>query len=264
MKGGVGKTTLSVNISYTLAKHFNKKVLLIDMDPQMNSTQYCLNDESVQDILENPRKSVYGVFEPILPSVVRANSPMKSIETQAFNIIDNFDIIPSHLNLMRANVGENPLKLKNFIKENGYDESYDVIIIDAPPTISGYTKAALLSSTFYLVPMKIDFLSLFGLPLLQAYIKELSTEYESQITFAGIVLTQKHPTHTKIYNSLKGKIDESAEWKKNLFQNEMLYKAAIANSLSPEKQIKFIYELGGDIQGELVNITTELMQKIRL
>ncbi|WP_164851260.1 ParA family protein [Larkinella soli] len=264
MKGGVGKTTLAVNISYTLAKHFNKRVLLIDMDPQMNSTQYCLSDNNVEDILNHPRKSIYGVFEPELPSVVKAESTEKPIETQAFSVIENLDIIPSHLNIMRANIGESPLKLKNYINENKLYEKYDILIIDAPPTISGYIKAALLSSTYYLVPMKIDFLSLFGLPMLQTYINDLSREYESHIIFTGIILTQKHPTHTRIYSSLKSRIEQNPDWQRNLFQNEMLYRAAIANSLSPESGTKFIYELGGDIQDQLVNIAAELIQKIRL
>ena len=50
MKGGVSKTTLSVNISYTLSKKYAKNVLLVDMDPQMNSTQYCLNEDKVNEI----------------------------------------------------------------------------------------------------------------------------------------------------------------------------------------------------------------------
>ena len=59
MKGGVGKTTLAVNCAYTLQKVENKRVLLIDMDPQMNATQYSLNSEQVNKIIENRTLSSY-------------------------------------------------------------------------------------------------------------------------------------------------------------------------------------------------------------
>lgn len=261
MKGGVGKTTLSVNIAYTLAKQYGKKILLIDMDPQMNSSQYCLNHTAIQDILNNPKKSVYGIFEPELPSLVN-NNQKKEVETKTFSVIENFDIIPSHLSLMLANVNDSPLKLKNYI--SSVQCNYDLIIIDAPPTISGYTKAALLASTNYLVPMRIDFLSLFGLPILQTYIDGLTREYSSHIDFTGIILTQKHTTHTRIYNSLKSKINENTTWSTKLFTSEMTYRTDIANSLSDEGDVKFLIDLNDQIREEINNITSELIQKIRL
>lgn len=64
MKGGVGKTTLAVNVAYTLTKEENKRVLIIDMDPQMNATQYTLKQEYVEQILDDRNKSVYGCLSP--------------------------------------------------------------------------------------------------------------------------------------------------------------------------------------------------------
>ena len=261
MKGGVSKTTLSVNISYTLAKKYAKKVLLVDMDPQMNSTQYCLNEDKVNKILQNPKKSVYGIFELSLPDLLSTHLQEKQIETERFNVIDKFDIVSSHLHLMAASsVNESPLKLRNFL--DSIKSNYDIIIIDAPPTISGYTKAAILASTNYIVPMRIDYLSLFGLPLLQTYIKELCKEYASHIDFTGIILTQKLSTHTRIYNDLVLKIRNNSEWNDKLFANEMTYKASIARALVEPN--KFLIDWNDEVSTEIDNITIELMQKIRL
>lgn len=133
--------------------------------------------------------------------------------------------------------------------------------------MSGYTKAALLCSNYYIVPMKIDYLSLFGLPLLQNYIQNLGSEYEASIAFSGIVLTMTRPDH-RIYRSLKEKINNNSEWKKNLFNAELKHKIIIANALSPDNgnsENAFIYNLGDiELKNQIINITTEFMQKIRL
>lgn len=264
MKGGVGKTTLSVNIGYTLAKHLKKKVLMVDLDPQMNASQYTLDSEKVRTILECPQKTVYGIFETKMPSIMKKEDSKSVCPTEVFKIIDGFSIIPSHLTLMLSSISESPLLLKNYLKEKASD--YDVIIIDAPPTMSGYTKAALLASDSYIVPMKIDFLSLFGLPLLQNYISGLEKEYGTNILFKGIVLTMVR-TDYKIYQNVKEKLEQKNEWKQVLFNNELTLRTQVANALSPDKEWSenvFIYNLDDKLKNEIVAISQEFMQKIRL
>ena len=110
--------------------------------------------------MDNPRKTIYGILsdESQLPSVVSQDQQeIPSIEP-VFNISENFDIIPSHLYIMTINLNESPFRLNQYINEH-YRDKYDVIILDSPPTISAYTKISLLSSDYYIVPMKPDFLS---------------------------------------------------------------------------------------------------------
>ena len=172
MKGGVGKTTLAVNVAYTLAKIEKKKVLVIDMDPQMNATQYTLNESQMDEILKDRNKSVYGCLSPEYQSnSVLNGGTVDKIEKWIFNVDNTFDIIPSSLHIMTLNLSASPYKLRQYIQEN-LDEKYDVIIIDCPPTISEYTKVSLLASDMYLVPMKADPLSVFGLPILENYVKD--------------------------------------------------------------------------------------------
>lgn len=142
MKGGVGKTTLAVNVAYTLVKSEKKRVLLIDMDPQMNATQYTLSETQMKEILNDKSKSVYGCLSPEYQAnaVLRESNPEKE-EKWIFNIEDTFDIIPSSLDIMTLNLAASPFKLRQYIQENLF-EGYDVIIIDCPPTISEYTKVS--------------------------------------------------------------------------------------------------------------------------
>lgn len=106
----------------------------------MNSTQYCLDVEKVQEIIDNPKKTIYGIFEPELPSIVSPEIKEGKVETQVFNVVENFDIIPSHLSIMLSNIGENPLKLKKYIRDKDLMNNYDIIIIDAPPLCQATQK----------------------------------------------------------------------------------------------------------------------------
>ncbi len=267
MKGGVGKTTISVNISYTLATIFNKKVLLVDMDPQMNATQYTLSDEQVRMRLEDASKTVYGILKDDFefPSISRTREAESSNDFIT-TIVNNFDIIPSHLQIMTLNINSSPLKLKNYLYS--IRTNYDIIIIDSPPTISAYTTASLLASTDYLVPMRTDFLSLFGLPLLETYIQaKIEKSYDRNVNFLGIILTMVD-TRLRIYREVKNQLLENEIWRSKLFSNEMKQKTSIAIALTQknrERGLSYIVEQeDSEIKENMINITEEFIQKVRL
>lgn len=264
MKGGVGKTTLAVNVAYTLSKEENKKVLLIDMDPQMNATQYTLKEEYVEQILEDRNKSVYGCLSPDY----KTNTTIKNYEESnegewIFKVEEGFDIIPSSLDIMKLNLSNSPFKLSQYIK-NKVDDKYDVIIIDCPPTISEYTKVSLLAADMYLVPMKADSLSVFGLPMLENYIKEtIRGEFQHEIECIGIVLNMVMPNRL-LYKKNKPIIQQ--KWKAKLFQNELKQCEDIVKGLDPElSDKKYIVDMdNSEIVGQIKNITRQVVQKGRL
>lgn len=219
MKGGVGKTTMAVNIAYTLSKVENKRVLLIDMDPQMNATQYSLAEEQLLTILDNKTLTLYKILSPDYKTNVVIDN-IKTDETFdfIFNVADTFDIIPASLDIMNLNLMSYPYKLAQYIKEN-LSEKYDVIIIDCPPTISEYTKMSLLTSDMYLVPTKAEPLSIFGLPILQDYIHQtIEREFGHKIQFLGIVLNMVIQNR-KLYKKFKERIQ--SDWPAKLFLNEL-------------------------------------------
>jgi len=234
----------------------------------MNATQYTLENDQIIEIMENSRKTIYGILsdDSQLPSVVSRGQQDISYIDPVFNISENFDIIPSHLHIMTINLNESPFRLNQYINEH-YRNEYDVIILDSPPTISAYTKVSLLSSDYYIVPMKLDFLSLFGLPLLQNYIDRLKKEFEKNIDFLGIILTMVRPDW-RIYSEIKEKLEERPEWKNKLFDSELKYKIKIAKALSPEERDKhsqYIIDLNdGELKDQIIEITKELITKGRL
>jgi chromosome partitioning protein len=267
MKGGVGKTTLAVNVGYTLSKEFDKKVLLIDVDPQMNATQYTLNEDQTLDIMNNPEKSIYGILKekPLIPPLVKdVETPESSIES-IIPIADNFDIIPSHLSIMSLDLNNNPFTLLRFVDK--LRDSYDVIIIDSPPTISAYTKISLLASDAYVVPMKTEALSLLGLPLLQNHIENLKEQFDQELLFLGIVLTMVNPEY-RVYTDIKDKISQNPEWKEKLFDSELKQRTLVTRALSPEsrsRNLPYIIELdNSELYQQMIGITEEFMQRLRL
>ena len=264
MKGGVGKTTLAVNVAYTLSKIENKKVLLIDMDPQMNATQYALTPEDVDKIMGDKFCSNYG----FLNAEYKINSDLSYLEQRKeekwiFKSDTSFDIIPSSLDIMNINLASTPLKFKQYIEERISDR-YDVIIIDCPPTISEYTKISLLASDMYLVPMKADPLAVFGLPILQSYINEtIKGEFGHNIEFLGIVLNMVIPSRV-LYKDHKNGL--SARWPNKLFQNELKQCEEISKNIEnliPEH--RYILNLKDKVVVEqMKNITRQIIQKGRL
>ena len=254
MKGGVGKTTLAVNCAYTLSKVENKRVLLIDMDPQMNATQYSLTSDQVEKIIENRTLSVYK----FLSSEYKVN-PNEDFDF-IFKSANSFDIIPSSLYIMNLNLMSNPCKLNQFIKEHLSDK-YDVIIIDCPPTISEYTKISLLASDMYLVPIKADPLSMFGLPILNNYVNEIiKKDFGHDIKFLGIVLNMVIPNRL-LYKRNKEIIRE--EWPAKLFLNELRQYEEITKAIENEDpEQRYIINLNNDdIVQQMKNITRQLCQK---
>lgn len=267
MKGGVGKTTLAVNVGYTLSKIFNKKVILIDMDPQMNATQYTLKEDQIEAILKEPKKSIYGILseEYNLPSVTQTNDTSNEINP-IFEISENFDLIPSHLKVMAINLDESPYRLRQYINDTLRD-SYDIVIIDSPPTISSYTKVSLLASDMYVVPMKTDFLSFFGLPLLESYIERIKREFGKDIDFLGIILTMVRPDW-RIYRTVKEKLMQQSRWSSKLFSAELRYRTVVARALSPEEResrSQYILDLGdNELKEQIVQIVREILRRGRL
>lgn len=173
-KGGVGKTTTSINLSTVLAKR-NKKTLLIDADPQGNATSGVGIDQEI-------KLSIYDVLidETEIKEVI--------IKTQ----IKNLDVCPSNIDLAGAEVElvsmmsrEQRLKEKLDIIKN----EYDYIIIDCPPSLGLITLNAFTASDSVLIPVQCEYYALEGLGQLLNTVNLVKKHLNKNLEIEGALLT---------------------------------------------------------------------------
>ena len=171
-KGGVGKTTSVINIAACLAEQ-NASVLIIDMDPQGNTTQVYSNitddDDSIYNLLVNNTN----------------NTSINSLKKSTY--INNVDLLPSNVLLSSAeldlaNKENRESILKNVLKNNQKDCSkYDYILVDCQPSLGLLTINSIMASDYIMVPLHADIFSLTGLDLLTQTLSKLQTIFESNI-----------------------------------------------------------------------------------
>lgn len=174
-KGGVGKTTTSINLSSCLAAK-GKKVLLIDIDPQGNATSGLgINKHSI-------KKSVYDVLI----------NDMNLTETLIDGPVNGLKICPSNIQLAGAEIELVPmisreLRLKSALEETR--EQYDYILIDCPPSLGLLTLNALTASDTVFVPIQCEYYALEGLSQLMSTIALIKKHLNKKLEVEGVVLT---------------------------------------------------------------------------
>ena len=234
MKGGVGKTTLAVNLADFLVSREGQRVLLIDVDPQFNATQCILSGDAYIDYVKNGGYTIVDIFDNsnrIVNSVVDGLQPQTTVKFSDIKPIKSnrgFDYIPGALQLFKLEMAagsgrEN--RLRNYI--NTLKDEYDYVIIDSPPTPSVWMMSALIASDYYLIPVKPDPISMTGIDLLQGIINERSENYGFTCKCCGIVLTIVD-TRKSLHIAAKNYFDSTTRWKGLLYSKYLLERANVA------------------------------------
>ena len=174
-KGGVGKTTTTINLSASLAK-LNKKVLVIDMDPQGNTTSGLgVDKENAENNVYDLLLGVCGIKEAIIS-----------------NIYDNLSIIPSNINLAAAEIELIGIEEKEFILKKALDQvknDYDFVLIDCPPSLNLLTINSMCAGNTVLVPIQCEYYALEGLTQLMHTIELVTDRMNPDLEMEGVVFT---------------------------------------------------------------------------
>lgn len=228
MKGGVGKSTLTANLGWFCAYKKDLRVLLVDLDPQFNLSQYALGTQGYTAHLDAGKGTILHLFEQLTPTAVsgkkRAQVEPKDIIAPIKSWTDGsrVDLVPSSLDL--AWTLKNPHQKEHLLAQflDKVRSSYDVILIDCPPTDSMLTTAAYLASDSILVPVKPEFLSTIGLPLVVKSVEEFERVWNGSLEVLGIVFNASSDKleHDRSRAYVR-KIADDYDW--YVFENEISY-----------------------------------------
>jgi chromosome partitioning protein len=194
-KGGVGKTTTTINLATALAKK-GKKILIIDLDPQGNATTGLGKSNNDEE------KSVYN----ILIGKISAENAIQESSVKGLDLIGS-NVNLSGLEVETANDANRAFLLKEILKKenNSLFNNYENIFIDCPPSLSLLTVMSLVSADELLIPLQTEFFALEGITQLVKTIDRIKANLNPKLSIRGILLTMFDKR-----NKLSSQVDNEA------------------------------------------------------
>ena len=265
MKGGVAKTTLTVNIADCLNRRHDARVLVVDVDPQFNATQCLLAPEKYIEHVNEGGCTIIDVFDRKSRASVGVVEGEKVVESRELDqvepveIRDGLDLLPGALDLFRLEMApgegrEN--RLKRYFST--LTDDYDYILIDTPPTPSVWMTSALIASDYYVIPVRPDPISLTGIDLLRNIVREKADNFDLRTQCAGVVLTVVE-TNTNVYKAARQNLENHDFWSSKLFRHHLRKRVAVATNQL--KQQTIIDTGDDDPIREIAQITRELISR---
>ncbi len=215
MKGGVGKTTLTVNLATCLAKNHGKRVLVLDLDTQISATLSLMSPIEFAK-LRKRRRTLRYLIDDIVKSSNKEKLSIQEIIQPSLNNLPGLDLLPGDIDLYDEFVISQMLHQQAVsLDENNFEaiwnrfervllgkilepvrNEYDFIILDCAPGYNLLTRSALATSDLYVLPAKPEPLSVVGIQLLERRIAQLKESHENEaninISMLGIVFTMSN------------------------------------------------------------------------
>lgn len=249
-KGGVGKTTACVLFSYLLEKKGNK-VLLIDFDPQSNSTEIIKETYKIENTNE---LSFYDGLKNL------------NLEDTIIKVTKKLDLIPADWNLSKL-----PDLLEDYKKSERYyllqalikeiKENYDYVFIDVPPTLSGFTNNAILASDFVIMVLQTQQQAFSSSLKFVSYLKDLKEDYHSSFELLGVIqymIKRDGKVDNEIIEA-SSDIFEEAIFVNKIYQRERVKrfgKNGITDNDTHDERVLFMYsELLNEVENRIKEFT---------
>ena len=199
-KGGVGKSTITCNLAAISAAQ-GLRTLVIDLDPQGNSTRYLLGAGA-----DEPRETAAEFFDQTLKFTLRNQGADEFITATPF---DNLHVLPSSPRLEELHSKlESRYKLYKLRDALAALEGYDRIYIDTPPALNFYTRSALIAAQGCLIPFDCDDFSRRALYALMDSVQEIQADHNPDLMVTGIVVNQFQPRANLPQRLVQALIDE--------------------------------------------------------
>jgi chromosome partitioning protein len=267
MKGGVGKTTLAVNLAWHFFENEGANVLLIDLDPQFNSTQYVMNYKT----FESHRKKSGTITNLLIdqPSLNLKDAKLKKNPASVLHTVrkaksKQLDLLPAELSL--AWVVKNPAQMEHRLEKllEKFRDKYEYIFIDCAPTDSVLTTMALTASDYVLIPMRPDRFSILGFTNLMETIKTFRTNCPDPhlVKVLGVAFTQvtgKSTVETQSIAEIKAVAKTEGT---HLFDAQLAFSKSFFRSVADQTPIFNTLHAHPKSRSAIAKIAVEIKQQI--
>jgi chromosome partitioning protein len=286
MKGGVGKTTLSVNLAACLAKLYGKRVLVVDLDTQISATLSMVTPQDFAKIRREKKTISYSISKVLKPSS-RYKFDTKDLITPDVCWVKGLDLLAGDIDIydeflvsekLHQEATDNPNT--DFIDAwNGFEGSliknilapivddYDFIILDCAPGYNLLTRSGIMASHFYIMPARPEPLSLVGMQLLERRIAKLREAHEGdknclESSLLGIVFILSGSTlFARYYDQVMQRVTQD-------FQAEKIFQTRIPMDVNVAKAIDSFQPVVIDNPSSagskaFVKLSQELLTKVK-